>query len=396
MVAALTLRHPMQTISRMAERVIPRARIESNNKPLVELTVSDSVRRHLKPLHAVQQPPLVGRVVASYCDQRDKILNSAVKKDYRFLPERMRFPATRAYVIPGFLGFRPPRAYLDEIASAFEHGVAFVSVSDEATLWQDGRHLILGGPKPAVQPDWPLEVATVLSRILADQILQKLLAARDGREPPSRIALIGHSKGGLIVHGIAAAARLAKTGRWETLFKVFPNLQAIDHKDLENLLHKLEEANKFAIATPFDGIGKKALLAARASGFTWLFAGAEDRFSPDYLEKYYDTLNFDPTEGLDAVVFASLSNSDLPNRAGFANPFVAIADYAFHLGGATLASGESDGLVDGQSRVFASRIMIPNQTHLTVFEDPESARQTREGFAAAIKKGDPKVDRLLN
>lgn len=299
-----------------------------------------------------------------------------------------QFAKTRTYFIPGFLNHSPHPKFLTTLSHASEHGLGFVSVSDEAHYFEKDDYTVIGGKAKVYHPDWRQELATVIKRIFVDLAEQEA----KGMSPQSLI-VIGHSKGGLLAHSLAAFVKAEKTGQIERLRALYPGMADMPDNVLQTVLTALDGAFYLAIGTPFDGLDQGVIEIAQKYGFERLFGKSADFFTQEFLDTHYDALDLlpdDPDHGIHAVITGQPFHSDSPvlrdfvrrarqnmrpsKRSVFYHGGLTLYDLGVILLGSDL---NHDALVAPSKRGFPASLHLTGHNHVTLVgpETPETVVQ---------------------
>lgn len=301
---------------------------------------------------------------------------------------------TRTYFVPGFLNHTPHPGFLARLGQASQNGLAFVSVSDEAHYFDEDGYTLIGGKKKVYHPDWRHELATIIKRIYVDLMEQQAKGT-----PAEQNIFIGHSKGGLLIHSLAAFVKAEQTGHLGALRAYFPRLSDLPDAVLLPVLKAAAGATYLAIGTPFDGLNERTLRIAENAGFERLFGKTAHYFTRRFLEAHYRITDLDPADpdfGIHAVITGQPFDEESPVFWDFINRALLRARPSrrsvFYYGGVTLydlgaillgSDLNHDGLVTPSARRFAESLHLMGYNHVTLV-GPNAADHVIEVLAKMV------------
>lgn len=353
-------------------RILGAVRSTSNAHPLPrqKLLFPEEHAPLLAPRHVPLRPsaPVVG-VIDAFSDGRHQESSGTTLS-----PKPPVFPKSRFYFVPGYLDYMPPRGFLYGLDQAAGLGLAVLMASPDEHYHDDHRFTLAGGRDGYYLPDWRQELPTLVQRLYVD-----LRETEFKRGKPENLVFIGHSKGGLLLHGLAALARRVEQNNREAYFDVFPGLRAVPLHVIQYVGLALQGARFLAIGTPFDGVGEFVQHLAKVTQFDRFFGGTSQFYHPDFLRGHYAKTGVEPEEMIHAVVttqpFASDHSPSLVvllarSALRMANPFRStVYDGGislFEVAGFFIApDGFSDGLVEVSERPFRHREHFEGYNHLT-------------------------------
>lgn len=278
--------------------------------------------------------------------------------DWRKTYPKHSLAATRMYFVPGFLDYVPQDSLLGHLAKIPEQGLALMTLSPDSNYLNLSDSLtFIGGQFGFYCEDWRQELATLIQRTHVD--LQEQEAR--GRAPEHAV-FVAHSKGGLLLHGLAIFAKAQREGRVQELERVFPNLKTVPDFVRADVARYLQGAFYFIVGNNFDGFPDGAMLCAKLMGTRDL----TKYYINSFLNEHYTATGLlpeDPQDGMDGVLTTQSANTvfDGVIKQGerwLIKPFSPLHNNMMaHLDWLSWISflwgdGHSDGLVHGTSRLF--------------------------------------------
>lgn len=333
----------------------------------------------LTPQHDPQRPlkPVVA-VMSAFSSGRHRLSSGLVAS-----PRLPELPEARIYFVPGYLDYMPSEGFLHGLDQAAGKGLAVLMASPDEGYHDEHHFTLVGGRDGFYSADWRQELPTLVQRLYVD-----LRESEFKGNPAKNLIFVGHSKGGLLLHGLAVLARRMEANNVQALYDVFPGLHAVPAHVIQHVGQVLQGARFLAIGSPFDGVGKRVEHLARVTQFDRFFGGTSRYYNPDFLRAHYSQTGFEPEEVIDAVLTTSPFSSDqnLLSAATLAKSALRIANPfrpTIYDGGVSLfdvaglfitpdASG--DGLVEHSRRGFAHSEHFKGYNHLTQL-DPAMARR---------------------
>lgn len=314
--------------------------------------------------------------------------------DFGFKKPSFTLPGTRMYFVPGFREYVPQDAQLRYLAQIPERGLALITSSpDENYIRQSDQLTFIGGRYGFYCEDWRLELATLIQRIYVDVKEQQALG-----KIPERAVFIGHSKGGGLLHGLAAFAKAHAEGNIARLNPVFPNLKNVPDFVQAEVAMFLRGAFYLVVGNSFDGFPDWVMVNARLMGTT----GLTKYYIKSFVEDHYaqtGLLPEDPVHGIDAVLTTQAAHTvfDGMFKQGlrwFLKPFspmhnnmMATMDWWSWVS-ALWGDGHSDGLVHAVTRTFPYSRHVAGFNHLEQLDGafaPVLAETLREAILRSKK-----------
>lgn len=295
------------------------------------------------------------------------------------------FPQSRLYFVPGYMDYMPSPVFLNTLHQAAGHGLAVLMASPDEGYHDNHSFTLVGGRDGFYLPDWRRELPTLVQRLYVD-----LREAEFSGHKPEKLIFVGHSKGGLLLHGLAVLSKRVEGHNAQKLFDEFPGLQLVPAHVVQYVGQALLGAAYLAIGTPFDGVNPKIQRLARLSQFDRFFGGTSQFYHPDFLNAHYAKTGTEPESVIQAVITSQPFSSEHKPGMGkllfgsalrLANPFspkiydsgITLFDAAGHF---MAPEGMNDGLVDVSPREF------PHSTHL-------------EGYNHITQVGDTTADKVI-
>lgn len=326
----------------------------------------------LKPQHETfQLPALLRPILPAFYGSRDKAVQKARLEPGRSSPKQLR--GLRVIFVPGYFDHLPDAVFLQRVGEAAEHGLAVLTASREQNYYCTPDVTLAGGGPGYFQPDWRRELPTLLLRLYVD------LKEQEARENiPDRLVFLGHSKGGLLLHGLAVFAKACQQSSLPLLYQNFHSLEHVPVPVVESVARYLEGSRFVAIGTPFDGLDETVLRFIKRIQFNRFFCGATQYFTQDFLEQHYEKTGVAPEEIIHGVIttqpFRDGSGATLDFLTRSARRLVRPTRTVLYHGGSTvlefgmilsrLDSGH-DGMVAVSKRKFAHSLHLQGFNHGT-------------------------------
>lgn len=308
---------------------------------------------------------------------RSELLAQLTDEESHWAHEAFRGAAL--VVLPGLLNYSPSNECMNLLTAPFGHGGIFVSVAqDEGVITDRGLFTMVGGDVRALHPDWRGELALVIDRLA--HVLQDTSRPHHKSE---RLVFLGHSKGGLLTHALAALVRhydyLRHDGTFpETIYRIFPGLSLVSRSSVVCVMNYLKDADFHLLASPVEGLPSNLFLGA----FDLLFLNtAVQHFSPEFIRNHFETLGFGPD------IVDSLMTSDRPSTfkravqddSGVKSAWGLVASKAtraiFHGAAHFVKAAPGDGIVPALKGEYPNAFRLPGQfDHLQQLESPQAAR----------------------
>lgn len=333
-----------------------------SGRSIQQLAVPSNAR-FLKPLHP-SKPTLTPAYLWAETERHFLVPDLGFKKS------KLTLPGTRMYFVPGFREYVPHDDQLQYLAQIPERGLALITSSpDENYIRQSDQFTFIGGRYGFYCEDWRLELATLIQRLYVDIREQENNGAR-----PERVVFIGHSKGGFLLHGLAAFAKAHAEGDVARLNPAFPNLVAVPDFVQAEVAKFLSGAFYLVVGNNFDGFPDWMMANARLMGTT----GLTKYYIKSFVENHYaqtGLLPEDPVHGIDAVLTTQAAKTvfDGMFKQGlrwFLKPFspmhnnmMATMDWWSWIS-ILWGNGYSDGLIHRASRPFPYSKHVAGFNHL--------------------------------
>lgn len=314
--------------------------------------------------------------------QKQEILGSFEQaKLSRFLNT---FKDSAVVFVPGLLNFFPGDDFFKTLSSVFGHGGLIIGVAAKyGATSHHGVYSVVGSNNLVIQPDWRTEMVILIRRLI--------MAFNDPQVPASRaqkLVFVGHSKGGMLVHGLQALALFASTPQSDKnllkVKKLFPGLDSIPLKDFHLLLDRLQNAQFFLYGAPVEGIERKGIVSVVDRFFLQRSA---KYFTPEFMAKFFDELDH-PLAQAEAIIHArkdsqlrDVLKTDSPLPSFIGNAVTTVARLLFHGGGYLIDAHQGDGLIQEPFSLLDDprlQILATNSDHLQMVETRKAAKALLE------------------
>lgn len=319
------------------------------------------------------------RTEGSECSANDPAMLTFRERCLASLPASVRNliatsgPRLGFVFLTGMYNPPPDPSWMNFISSAFGKGAVVISTAPGANcVKRQGFYSIVGENRRVLQ-HYQMESALVIRRLAFALRDASLLGNAE------ELILLGHSKGGILVHGLKAIhkAYVMNGSRIPTSFqRLYPGLADIPPEDLSLVMNILGRSFYGALDWPIEGIPYP--LFVRAADYI-LLEGVAQGFETEHIDEYVKATELHPSE-MDLVLHSrmpglldSLRDNTHPGNRREALAYKTTTVF-FHGTAFAMGAREGDGMLKKPHR-YPSQALNGRFNHLDVIVSPLAAAE---------------------